>query len=212
MAKPDTSLIKQTLNMGEKKTNQIKQPTPIIKMLQQVTDMKLLIDININSIEPEASYLEGLQPSRRRPEYWNNLEDEVNTVIAFTDGSCLGNPGPCGAGACIYFNDQKRVELSQPVAKSASILVGELVAIKMTLQCIIDEAKKKQLQNVRILTDSQTSAGILTLGGSVSSHKSLISEIQNLLQSDIQGNEVADMLAKKAAKEAELLDEDLMTA
>ena len=24
------------------------------------------------------------------------------TVIAFTDGLCLGNPGPCGAGACIY--------------------------------------------------------------------------------------------------------------
>ncbi|WAQ95742.1 RTJK-like protein, partial [Mya arenaria] len=37
-------------------------------------------------------------------------EDEVNTVIAFTDGSFLGNPGPCGSGTCIYFNNQERVD------------------------------------------------------------------------------------------------------
>ena len=24
-----------------------------------------------------------------------------NTTLAFTDGSCKGNPGPCGAGAAI---------------------------------------------------------------------------------------------------------------
>jgi hypothetical protein len=59
------------------------------------------------------------------PEYWRNLgssktrtkEQEIkgrdlilqkitettdNTAIAFTDGSCLNNPGPCGAGAIVF--------------------------------------------------------------------------------------------------------------
>ena len=33
----------------------------------------------------------------------NMLENcNETTAIAFTDGSCLGNPGQCGAGACIF--------------------------------------------------------------------------------------------------------------
>ncbi|MEW8547041.1 MAG: hypothetical protein AB2693_26295, partial [Candidatus Thiodiazotropha sp.] len=27
---------------------------------------------------------------------------DERTVIAFSDGSCLENPGPCGAESCIY--------------------------------------------------------------------------------------------------------------
>ena len=30
-------------------------------------------------------------------------EAESETVFVFTDGSCKGNPGPCGAGACRVF-------------------------------------------------------------------------------------------------------------
>jgi hypothetical protein len=26
-----------------------------------------------------------------------------NDIICYTDGSCLGNPGPCGSGAAIFF-------------------------------------------------------------------------------------------------------------
>jgi hypothetical protein len=29
-------------------------------------------------------------------------ETTENTAIAFTDGSCLNNPGPCGAGAIVF--------------------------------------------------------------------------------------------------------------
>ena len=29
-------------------------------------------------------------------------EAESETVFVFTDGSCKGNPGPCGAGACLF--------------------------------------------------------------------------------------------------------------
>jgi ribonuclease HI len=50
-----------------------------------------------------------------------------NTAIAFTGGSCLNNPRPCGAGA-ILFVEEETTELKQPVCKRGSILLGELIA------------------------------------------------------------------------------------
>ena len=80
--------------------------------------------ISLQCLEKEFTFSETLQPSKRQPEYWQNLGSsksrtknqdaqsreiiekiiegcDENTVIAFTHGSCLGNPGPCGAEACI---------------------------------------------------------------------------------------------------------------
>jgi hypothetical protein len=33
-------------------------------------------------------------------------ETTENTAIAFTDGSCLNNPGPCGAGAIVFVEEE----------------------------------------------------------------------------------------------------------
>ena len=53
-------------------------------------------------------------------------------MIAFTDGSCLDNPGPRGAGACIYMPGYTDPILhKQPVTSYGSILLGELIAIKI---------------------------------------------------------------------------------
>ena len=57
--------------------------------------------------------------------------------MAFTDGSCLGNPGPCGSGACIFVpNQTEPVSLKRPVTNRGSILLGELVAILMVLDLL----------------------------------------------------------------------------
>ena len=57
--------------------------------------------------------------------------------MVFTDGSCLGNPGPCGAGGVfVYPGSSELVMLKQPVSSRGSILLGELVAIKIALQFI----------------------------------------------------------------------------
>ena len=101
---------------------------------------------------------------KQSPEYWNNLgsfrsrctvqEDEVQSVIEetlrgagkdvtyeLTDGSCRGNSVPCGAGACLFFPIQEKLELHQPVSERSSILLGDLVAIKMTLEAVQAESK-----------------------------------------------------------------------
>ncbi|VDI12005.1 Hypothetical predicted protein [Mytilus galloprovincialis] len=61
-------------------------------------------------------------------------------AISFTDGSCLGNPGPCGAGAIIYAEHIKpAARLHRPVAQRGSILLAELIAILKFLEYCITE-------------------------------------------------------------------------
>ena len=218
-------------------------------MAIQMADTSANTGMVVNSIEPEPDYVDSLQPTLRRPEYWNNLgssknrtktqeEDSrriieeqidksgVDTVFIFTDGSCRQNPGPCGAGACVFLPGQDEcIELKKPVSRLASILLGELVAIEIALGFIETESSKKKIDNVKIFCDSQSAVGLLTLGWTPSSYKGTISKIKKQLESlrqtgmeidiswtpghaDIAGNEIADRLAKEAAKEAEEVDEN----
>ena len=49
----------------------------------------------------------------------------------------MGNPGPCGAGACIsLLGVEEYVCLKKPASKCGSILLGQMVAIQMVLQFI----------------------------------------------------------------------------
>ena len=91
----------------------------------QVADMISNTAVSLNNLEKECNYLDSLQPSKQKPEYWNilgssksrkgdqgELSREIiscihdscddGTSVVFTDGSCLENHGPCGAGACVF--------------------------------------------------------------------------------------------------------------
>ena len=182
-----------------------KVTTPMGKMLQQITDMTSSTNLNLNAIEPEMNNIEYLQPSMRRPEYWSNLGSSKNRtsaqeaesrnvvenlikdntgmqmVLAFTDGSCRGNPGPCGAGACVFLPNNDEIELKQPVSKLASILLGELVAIQITLNYLIEEKKVRDISTILIFCDSQSAVGILQLGWENKSYKKLLWTYNGLL-------------------------------
>ena len=150
---------------------------------------------------------------------------EVDTVFIFTDGSCRQNPGPCGAGACVFLPGQEEcIELKKPVSKLASILLGELVANEIALSSIQNEARRKKIGPVKIFCDSQSAVGLLTLGWTPTSYQGTIGKIKKQIEglkqkgltidiawtpghADIAGNEIADRLAKEAAKEAEGIDE-----
>ena len=45
------------------------------------------------------------------------MEAGNDVIYGFTDGSCRGNPGSCGAGACIFLSNQERVDIKQPASK-----------------------------------------------------------------------------------------------
>ncbi|VDI01221.1 Hypothetical predicted protein [Mytilus galloprovincialis] len=99
-------------------------------MVLQSEDMKRSTEIDSDCIESQFEF-RGLAASKSPPEYWKNLgssksrsEEQAfqgkniilekihqlkkNTTLAFTDGSCKGNPGPCGAGAAIFNIKQHR--------------------------------------------------------------------------------------------------------
>ena len=84
-----------------------------------------------------------------------------DVTYGFTDGSCRWNPGPCGAGACLFFPNQEKLELHQTVFKISSILPGELMVIKM--ESFQTESTKQSIEGVMLFSDSQSALGILSL-------------------------------------------------
>ena len=84
------------------------------------------------------------RPNKNKKEYWRNLESSKtrtkeqeikgrdlilqkitktteNTAISFTDGSCLNNRGPCGAGA-ISCVEEETIELNNRFVKRIYII------------------------------------------------------------------------------------------
>ena len=92
-----------------------------------------------------------------------------DSTMAFTDGSCMGNPGPCGTGACIsLLGVEEHVCLKKPECKCGSVLFGEMVDMQMVLQFISHRPTNTESQmckEVNIFSDSQSAMVMLTLDG-----------------------------------------------
>ena len=106
--------------------------------------------------------------------------------MEFTDGSCLGNPGPCGAGACLFMaGSVDPIMLKQPVSNRGSILLGELEAIKLALKHIYQYKMERQMhvdiKKILIFSDSQSAVGQLVLGWVCKSHQNTILEVKNII-------------------------------
>ena len=115
--------------------------------------------------------------------------------------------------------------LKHPVSNRGSILLGELVAIKLALKHILQYKKVRQaaIKNIHILSDSQSAVGQLVLGWEAKSHQHTLQEVKTIIKqleqnnisveiswtpghANIKGNEYADKLAKEAAQEAKEKD------
>ena len=148
-----------------------------------------------------------------------------SALVCFTDGSCLTNPGPCGAGAVIYHPEGHFDSIKRPVASHGSILLGELVAILSVMEHILTNSHQIDREEISIFCDSQTAVGILTLNWTSNHYQDVIKRIKEAMStlksrgwkieivwtpghSEVEGNEVADRLAKEAAVEAKDLEEE----
>ena len=198
--------------------------------------MQQTTNISINMIQAEPVYIPGdLVRTIQQPNYWSQLgssknrtsqemgqnimheflsEAPVRSCFAFTDGSCLENPGSCGAGAVIFFPDDYRgLELIRPVAGRGSILLAELIAILKALELAVFKKISDFSSYLQIFSDSQSAVGILTLNWASTNFTVLISQIKSLLNqlqstafevsihwtqghATIAGNEIADKLAE----------------
>ena len=83
-------------------------------------------------------------------------EVSASALVCLTDGSCLPNPGPCGAGAVIYHPDGQEECIKRPVTAYGSILLGEFVAILSVTEHLTTNNSHIQHRQIRIFLDSQT--------------------------------------------------------
>ncbi|CAG2192488.1 unnamed protein product [Mytilus edulis] len=191
--------IKKKLENWKTESNPETYISPIGKLILQADDMKKETSIEVNNIEQQYE-CRGMCAIRRAPEYWTTLgssktrtseqaiegqrlikqqleELPPNTTVAFTDGSCMGNPRPCGAGAIIYNNEEEET-IQNPVSNRGSILLAELVAIKLVLEKI-DNYNYRNVKQLNIYSDSQSAIGIITLNWKSENYHKTIQEIKN---------------------------------
>lgn len=130
----------------------------------------------------------------------------MSTIVEIhTDGACINNPGPAGAGVVLRYGvHMKQVKLGLGIATNN---IAELMAIKTGLEQITDRSKP-----IIVYSDSKYSIGILTEDWKAKKNKELVEEIRTLIAtfSNIRfewvkahdgdtWNEKADELANAAA-------------
>jgi ribonuclease HI len=130
-----------------------------------------------------------------------------DAFIAYADGACTGNPGPCGLGLVLVAPDGKMREGFEYLGEGTNN-IAELTAIMRAV-----EAAPKEASGLVIHTDSQYSIGVLTKGWKAKANQALIADVKKVLASfgkatlryvpghaGVPLNEKADELAREAVK------------
>ena len=128
------------------------------------------------------------------------------TIVAFTDGSCKGNPGPAGSGAFVQLPGGRKGEWARSLGRGTNN-IAELTAIEMALE-LLDEADIAPDAPVALFSDSSYARGVLTQGWKAKANQELIRQIKAKLAErpgvtlhwvaghvGVAGNERADTLA-----------------
>jgi ribonuclease HI len=136
-----------------------------------------------------------------------------DTIQAFTDGACKGNPGPTGSGLVLKMPGRPNVERYKALGEATNN-VGELTAIQMALEAL-DEFGVALSAPVVIFTDSDYSRGVLTLNWKPKANTTLIAAIKAAIKRrpgvkvewlaghvGVAENERADELAGKGSAES----------
>jgi len=124
-------------------------------------------------------------------------------MIIYTDGACLGNPGPMGVGIVFVKNDRIVKKISRPIGKGTNN-IAEYMAVLTALQ----EAKKMGEKNITLRADSQLLIKQLNREYKVKAkHLRQLHDAVVLLARELnvkfewierEKNKIADYLSKKA--------------
>ncbi len=142
--------------------------------------------------------------------------------IIFTDGSALGNPGPCGAAIVVYAEGKlsSPVSLKQPISTFSTNYHGELYAIQMALEYVSLCATTRKFNVVYIMSDCQSAIISVCSKKTHENHQDIIDKCQSICSDlanlnirvelhwvpghvSLEGNELADQHAKQAARDTE---------
>jgi ribonuclease HI len=129
-----------------------------------------------------------------------------DTVIAYADGACSGNPGPAGLGVVVV-DGPTRMEISEHLGEGTNN-IAELTAIERVLDVVREPGRP-----LVIHTDSAYAIGVLSKGWKAKANLALIERVRDRLakrpatrlvhvrgHSGIELNERADELAREAVR------------
>ncbi|MCC6995306.1 MAG: ribonuclease HI [Deltaproteobacteria bacterium] len=97
------------------------------------------------------------------------------TIIIYTDGACIGNPGPMGLGVVLIDVD-RRLELSEFLGHGTNN-IAELTAIQRGLEAVAPEHRGA---HILLHTDSAYSIGIITKPWKPKANLQLVAELRAL--------------------------------
>jgi ribonuclease HI len=103
----------------------------------------------------------------------------MNEIKVYTDGSCLGNPGPGGWAAIIIAEKEEEISGSEKATTNNRM---EMTAIIEALKFIKKKYSKEALQklNINFFIDSNLVVQTLTSGWKKKKNKDLWAEIEKL--------------------------------
>ena len=223
--KPKQSPIDNLKHVGEQLYQQLKKQNPDLKLEPEPPTIydSLLPDICLHNMDLKIgnAHSRTIKQMQEGKEIINQqlLRTSIHTIVAFTDGSAAGNPGPTGAGAVILTEGltQPPIKLSKAVSPSRCNVHGELVAIELAATYVNKHTKPHQ-KELQIFTDCKPAIQSTTSLAPPCSYHETVSRIRKqieLLQSkrqisvsfywtpahaEISLNDMADSLAKTGAK------------
>ena len=142
---------------------------------------------------------------------------EQNTIIAFTDGSALKNPGPCGAAAVIYTQGLSNAPtiLEKPISTMGNSYVAELHAISLATAFALTFAADHNFSSLTIFSDCQSALKSIHNHKDSSIITSILRDISELFtlgipvrgfwvcgHANLEPNELVDLHAKQAAAQS----------
>src|SRR5262249_6272601 len=95
--------------------------------------------------------------TKKRPSSAAMPKVSRDSIVAYADGACSGNPGPSGLGVVIL-EGSTRTEISEPLGLGTNN-IAELTAIERVLDTIPDPGRP-----LVIYTDSEYAVGVLSKG------------------------------------------------
>ncbi len=243
MRKPDDSLIKQSLHQSL--SHPFTPGIPMAAHLMQAAYRPTSRTIDIQKVETEPSLLTTFSSQittrpitdRELGSSTNRTQEQIllaqsattahlsqlppSTLIAFTDGSALHNPGPCGASAVIFTHglSMQPTVLQRPVSKHSSSYHAELSAVHLALEySSVLTQTNRHLNTICLHTDCQSVIATL-MGGNPNGFHNTVEKIHELVRNlhmsgvsveilwvaghaGLAANEIADRAAKEAAKNA----------
>lgn len=135
-------------------------------------------------------------------------------IVAFTDGGCIGNPGPSGLGYAIVFPDGRRVARGEPLGEGTNN-IAELTAIERVLEIV-----GRTDAPLVIHSDSEYAIGVLARGWKAKANQQLIGRIKKTVarfptlelrkvrgHAGVPENELVDDLARTAAETQSAVEE-----